>query len=67
MQFGLRLKELRLEKGLTLKKVSEDLGMPLTSYANYEQCKREPSIETLKKICVYFSVSADFLIGLTDF
>ena len=61
-----KLKELRLERRLTLKELSSLLDMPLTTYANYEQGKREPSIATLKLICDFYDVSADYLIGRTD-
>ena len=40
--------------------------MTISAYAHYEQGIREPSIDILKKICVYFGVSADYLIGLED-
>lgn len=61
-----RLKQLRLEKGLTVKEVASALGMTLGAYAHYEQGVREPSIEILKKICIFFEVSSDFIIGLSD-
>lgn len=64
--FAEKLKELRLERRLTLKELSSLLDMPLTTYANYEQGKREPSIATLKLICDFYDVSADYLIGRTD-
>lgn len=61
-----RLKQIRDETGKTIKEVSSDLGMTISAYAHYEQGIREPSIDILKKICVYFGVSADYLIGLED-
>ncbi len=61
-----RLKEIRLEKGLTIKDVCTALGLTISAYAHYEQGIREPSITMLKKICIFFGVSADYLIGLTD-
>lgn len=60
---GERLKQLRLEKGLTLKEVSQAIGIHLMTYAHYEHGDREPSIETLKKLCDFYDVSADYLIG----
>lgn len=32
----------------------------------YEQERREPDIETLKKLADYFDVSLDYLLGRTD-
>ena len=64
--FAERLKNLRREKAVTLKEVSQALSVPLTTYANYEQGKREPPLWLLVKLCDYFEVSADYLIGRTD-
>ena len=64
--FANRLKELRHEKSMTLKQVSSLLDMPLMTYANYEQGKREPSLSTLYLLCDFYDVSADYLIGRTD-
>ena len=64
--FSEHLKELRQEKQMTLKQVSSELNMPLMTYANYEEGKRQPSLETLKLICDFYDVSSDYLIGRTD-
>lgn len=64
--FATRLKELRTEKGLTLKQLSSSLGMPLMTYANYEHGDREPSLDTIRALCRFFDVTADYLLGLTD-
>lgn len=64
--FATRLRELRQEKSMTLKQVSMELNMPLMTYANYEQEKRQPSLETLYLLCDFYDVTADYLIGRTD-
>ena len=51
MELNVRLKELRHEKGLTLKEVSEALQLTLGAYAHYEHGIREPSIEIIKRMC----------------
>ena len=51
---------------MTLNQVSMVLNMPLSTYAGYEQGVREPSIDMLKKLCDFYDVSADYLIGRTD-
>lgn len=61
-----RLKQLRLERGLRLKDVADAMGLTLRAICNYEAGTREPSIATLIKLCDYFEVSADYLIGRTD-
>ena len=64
--FAKKLKELRMERGLSQRQVSKELGLSENAFANYEQGIREPSLDTLKKICEFFNVSADYLIGLSD-
>ena len=60
-----RMKLLREEKGLTMKDVASGVGLPYTTYVNYEKGAREPSSETLIKIARFFNVSVDYLIGRT--
>lgn len=61
-----RLKKLREERHLSQYQVARDLGVPRTTYANWEQGKAEPDSDTLKKIADYFDVSVDYLLGLTE-
>ena len=61
-----RLKYLRKTKGVTQKEVAFALGITLSAYSNYEQGLREPSNEILIKLCRYFDVSADYLLGLSE-
>lgn len=60
------IKQLREEKSLSMKEVSTHLGIPYTTYVNYEKGVREPSSEMLIKIAKYFDVSIDYLIGRTN-
>ena len=61
--FAERLKALRKEHSMTLKQVSAALEIPLTTYANYEQGKREPPIWFVVAVCNLFNVSADYIVG----
>lgn len=61
-----RLKELRKNKKLTQKEVAEKIGVARTTYAMYEQNRREPDNETLQKIADFFNVTTDYLLGRTD-
>ncbi len=64
--FTQRLKELRKERGLTQKQLAEVLETTDDSIFSWEKGRSQPSIETLQKICNYFNVSADYLIGLKN-
>lgn len=62
----LRIKELRKDKGLTMKQFGEQIGMAESTISLYEAGKRQPDIETLNKIANYFNVTTDYLLGRTD-
>lgn len=61
-----KLKLLRKEMGVSQKVVAKAIGITLSAYSNYEQGLREPSNEILVKLCKYFNVTADYLLGLED-
>ena len=61
-----RIKEQRIEKGYTLKYVAEQLNVTIRSICRYESGEREPSIDMLRKLCDFYDVTADYLIGRTD-
>ena len=63
---NIRLRELRLEKGLRLKDVAEAMGVTLRTISNYEAGIREPSLDMLIKLCKFLEVSSDYLMGLSD-
>ena len=64
--FGEKIKTLRSEKGYTQKELAQKIGQAQSTVVYWEQNKQEPNISSLKKLCLLFSVSADYLIGLTD-
>lgn len=64
--FNEKLKELRLDKCLNQKEIAKRLGVSVTCYAGYEQGYRQPDLKMLTKICLLYSVSADYLLGLSD-
>ena len=59
----MRLKELRLKKGVTQKVVAKAIFCTPLAYSRYEGAKREPSIATLKLLSQYFGVSIDYIVG----
>lgn len=64
--FQERLKELRNEKGLTQREVARLLEISTTCYSGYEQGYREPDFKTLIKLCEFYEVSSDYLLGLEE-
>lgn len=61
-----RLKELRKQKGMLLKELSQEIGIPLSTYAGYEREEREPKLEVWIKMAKYFNVDVAYLQGISD-
>lgn len=61
-----RLIQLRKEKGVTLKEVAKNIGVTVSAYSNYEQGIRMPSVDIICRICKYFDVTSDYLLGLEN-
>ena len=59
----LRLREIRKESGISLKKLGEIIGVAESTMSLYENEKRQPDYETLKKLADYFNVTTDYLLG----
>ncbi len=64
--FNDNLREARLKSGLSQKELSENIGVAKSTYSLYESGKREPNVDTIKKIASILNVSADTLLGLDD-
>lgn len=60
--FGKRLKELRVEKGLSQQKLGELLGFCNQTISFWESGSREPDLDTLVQIAHYFEVSFEELL-----
>lgn len=58
-----RIKELRKSKGLTLKQLGEKLDMKNNTLSQYETGKREPKIETWRKLADFFGTTVSYLQG----
>lgn len=57
MYFHERLRERRLEQGLTQKQVADLLGVDSTTYAHYESGRRFPNKAHLQSLCEKFGIS----------
>lgn len=59
--FSERLKEIRTEKNYSQKTVAHKLGIPVSTYANWEQGRREPSIYDIYNLMWVFEIEANEL------
>ncbi|MBQ3142083.1 MAG: helix-turn-helix transcriptional regulator [Bacilli bacterium] len=60
---GSRLKELRINRGLTQSELGKILNVTKATICCYEKGNRTPTIENLIDLVNYFGISADYLIG----
>ena len=60
--FGKKLKELRIEQGLSQQKLGEILGFCNQTISFWENGSREPDLDTLVKIARHFDVSLEELL-----
>lgn len=66
-QVGQRIRECRMRADLTQKEVSEKLGIVLQQYQTYESGRYEFDYKKLISICQILDVSADYLLGLSEY
>ena len=64
--FSERLCKLRKERGLSQYTVAKAIGVSLGIVCYWETNKSEPTASNIVKLARYFSVSADYLLGLSD-
>ena len=64
--FGQRLLALRQEQHLTQKAMAEYLGCTASNYQKMEYGQVNVSAATLAALSARFSVSTDYLLGLSD-
>ncbi len=60
------LKLLRLEKGLSQKKLAEQIHTSQQNIQRYEVGRYQPDFHTLKLLADYFETSIDYLLGHTE-
>ena len=59
-----RLISLREDNDIEQKELAELLGITQSAYSKYEKRRCKMSIEDLIKLCKYYNVSADYVLGL---
>lgn len=62
--FNENFKALRQARGLTQAQMADKLGISISAVSMYEQGRRKPDNDMLRKICEKFRVSTDSLLGI---
>lgn len=66
LNFGNRLKQLRISKKLTQQDLAKLMGLSRATIAGYEASGKQPDQEKTLWLADYFQVSTDYLLGRTD-
>ena len=65
-EVGNRIKELRIENGMTQTDLAQKIGVATNTVSQYEKGLSKTSIDVLANIAVIFETTTDYLLGLTD-
>ena len=65
-KFSERLKELRIEKGLSIQALAKEVNIGSSSICRWENCQADVKGSQLIILAKYFNVSIDYLMGLED-
>ncbi len=58
-----RLRVLRAEAGVTQAETAKNLGISQQKYSNLEKGLSKPDMEMISKICDYYGITSDYLLG----
>lgn len=67
MNFGEKLYNLRTKQGVFQKELAAYLHVSISAISSYENNVHFPDLKTLGKIAQFFHVSADYLLGRTEY
>ena len=66
MEYHDRIKNLRIDADLTQQEIARLLKTEQSYYAKYENGKRPLPIDRLRELCIFYNVSADYILGLPE-
>ncbi|MBR5947372.1 MAG: helix-turn-helix transcriptional regulator [Clostridia bacterium] len=66
MDYRERLRQVREDRDLTQAEIGRLLNKSQQGYNHIEAGRAELKIDDLKKLCRFYDLSADYLIGLSD-
>ena len=61
-----RIRDLREDHDKTQQEIADILGTSQTMYARYERGANELPLRHLIKLCDYYHVTADYILGRSD-
>lgn len=64
--FGIRLRQLREDRGLSQAAIAKKLGVSKETVYRYEHNVQDPSVARIKELAVILNTSSDYLLGLDN-
>lgn len=61
-----RIEDLRIDSDLSIKDISEYLGLNRDVYARYEKGKRQFPVDIIIKLAKFYNCSTDYLLGISN-
>lgn len=65
LKYG-RIRDLRMDRGLTQEEVARVLHVSQNTYSQYEIGTTRYPLDAVVKLAEFYGVSVDYLVGLTD-
>ena len=66
MEYHKRIREIRIAHGKTQQELATVLETSQQAYLKYEKGVNEMPARRIAKLCEYYNLSADYVLGLTD-
>lgn len=66
MKYYQRLRDLREDHDLKQDTVAKELHLMQQQYQLYESGKRAIPVQYLRELCIFYNVTADYILELTD-
>lgn len=66
MNYVTRLRELREDRDLKQSEIGKIINKSQQGYAHLENGKARFTIDDLIRLCIFYGVSADYILGLPD-
>lgn len=66
MDYIQKIKDIREDRDKTQKEIGKIISKSQQGYAHIENRKAKLTIEDLMKLCEYYNLSADYILGFTN-
>lgn len=66
MDYRQKFAELRADKDLSQQYIADICGVSDATVGHWETGRRHMQIDCIKKLCLFYNVSADYILGLPN-